>query len=260
MLLEQIAFTAVIIASFVSVLFVLSVIIKRNDIADVAWGTGIFSVALINYFTGSMSQLSLILTIIAGLWGVRLTVRILLRNLKKSEDFRYRKWREEWGKVFYIRSYFQVYLLQGFLMVVVGYPFIHLNVYGEGFSFGTLFYIGAVVWMIGYFFEVVGDFQLDKFIKNKTEKDAVLDTGLWRYTRHPNYFGEVTMWWGVWLMVVTLPFGLFIVISPLTITYLILKVSGIPMLEKGFADNPAFQEYKKRTSAFFPLPPKNDGF
>lgn len=236
-------------------LFLLSLIIKRNDIADVAWGTGIFIVALVSYFTGSGSALSILLTILAGLWGLRLTIRIYLRNRKKTEDFRYKKWREEWGRWFYVRSYFQVYLLQGLLMVIVGYSFIHLSVYGEYQNISFLTLIGLVVWCIGYFFETVGDYQLDRFIKNKASKDEIMTTGLWKYTRHPNYFGEVTMWWGIWLMIAVLPYSYLALISPIMITFLILKVSGIPMLEKGFADNPAFQEYKKRTSAFFPLPP-----
>lgn len=255
MIFTQLLLTLYVIGGFVTGLFLLSLIIKRNDIADVAWGTGIFIVALVSYFTGSGSALSILLTILAGLWGLRLTIRIYLRNRKKTEDFRYKKWREEWGRWFYVRSYFQVYLLQGLLMVIVGYSFIHLSVYGEYQNISFLTLIGLVVWCIGYFFETVGDYQLDRFIKNKASKDEIMTTGLWKYTRHPNYFGEVTMWWGIWLMIAVLPYSYLALISPIMITFLILKVSGIPMLEKGFADNPAFQEYKKRTSAFFPLPP-----
>lgn len=257
MLLEQVILTAAIIAVFITILFILSLILKRNDIADVAWGTGIFLVALVNYFIGGAGDVSLVLTVLAGLWGVRLTLRIFFRNRKKAEDFRYKKWREDWGRWFYVRSFFQVYLLQGFLMCVVGYSFIHAGVYGGASKLHFVSMAGLLVWLVGYFFEVVGDWQLDTFIRNKPKKDSVLSTGLWRYTRHPNYFGEVTMWWGIWLMVATLPMGYIALISPLTITFLILKVSGIPLLEKSFADNSNFQEYKKHTSAFFPLPPRN---
>ncbi len=131
-----------------------------------------------------------------------------------------------------------------------------MEVYGSGevLSFFTI--IGALVWILGYFFEVAGDYQLDQFLKDPTNKGTIMDRGLWKYTRHPNYFGEVTMWWGIWLIVLPLPFAILALISPLTITYLILKVSGIPMLEKRFENDPAFQAYKKRTSAFFPLPPR----
>ena len=130
MILDQLILTGAAIGSFITALFFLSVLIKRNDIADVAWGTGIFIVALISYYTGNGGDLASLVTVLAGLWGLRLTLRILLRNLKKSEDSRYKKWRDEWGGWFYIRSYLQVYLLQGFLMVVVGYTFIHVNLFG----------------------------------------------------------------------------------------------------------------------------------
>ena len=141
-------------------------------------------------------------------------------------------------------------------MILVGYSFIHAATFSASYVPGPLFFLGVAVWVLGYFFEVVGDYQLDRFLKNKNPGD-IMQTGLWRYTRHPNYFGEVTMWWGIFLAVTTLPLAFVALISPLTITHLILKVSGIPMLEKAFDDNPKFQAYKRRTSAFFPLPPKD---
>lgn len=258
MIFDQLLLTAEVISVFVSFLFILSIFLQRNDIADIAWGIGIFIVALVSYLTSSEQSVLLnVLVVLAALWGGRLSLRILLRNIKKPEDPRYKKWRDEWGKWFYFRSYLQVYLLQGFLMIVVGYSFVHASVYGAGFELGLLSLFGLIVWAVGYFFEVVGDYQLDKFIKGKPEKGTIMDKGLWKYSRHPNYFGEVTMWWGIWLLVATLPLSYIALVSPLMITFLILKVSGIPMLEKSFADNPSFQEYKKRTSAFFPLPPKS---
>jgi steroid 5-alpha reductase family enzyme len=246
-----------VIFTFVTTLFILSIIVKRNDIADIAWGTGILIVAVTSYLLSPGSNL--VQTIMLGLvtlWGVRLTVRILLRNLKKSEDYRYKKWRDEWGGWFYPRSYLQVYLLQGALMIVVGYPFIHASIYSSELALSVWFWLGLIVWCIGYVFEVVGDYQLDRFLQQPPEKGAIMQRGLWKYTRHPNYFGEVTMWWGVWLMVVVLPFSFVALMSPLMITFLILKVSGIPMLEEKFAGNPAWEAYRKRTSVFFPLPPR----
>jgi steroid 5-alpha reductase family enzyme len=256
-MIDQIILTATVIGTFVTLLFLISIPLKRNDIADVAWGTGIFLVALTSYLsTASPSLLFTTMLILAGLWGGRLTLRILLRNLKKSEDHRYKKWRDEWGVWFYPRSYLQVYLLQGFLMIVVGYPFIHLAVYGGSALFGTLAVLGIAVWTIGYFFEVVGDWQLDRFLGNQENRGKIMQSGLWHYSRHPNYFGEITMWWAVWLMVTSTPLGLAALVSPLTITFLITKVSGIPMLEKHFAGNPEFESYKAKTSVLIPLPPK----
>ena len=249
--------TASIIICFVTILFVVSVLVKRNDIADSAWGIGISIVALLGYFLhDSPSNFARVLLLLVLVWGIRLSVRIFLRNIKKSEDVRYKVWRETWGKWFYLRSYAQVYLLQGFLMIVVGYPMLHVGVFGGDAPLTVLSYIGIGVWLVGFLFEAIGDYQLDAFIKSKPEGGAILNTGLWKYSRHPNYFGEVTQWWGIWLMVLTLPYGYVAIISPLMITFLILKVSGIPMLEKHFEGNPRFETYKRTTSAFFPMFPK----
>lgn len=256
-MLSELVLVATVIFSFVSILFVLSLIFKRNDIADIAWGIGILLVASTSYVLNTeKNTLVSILLVLVGLWGLRLSIRIFLRNIQKEEDYRYKKWRDEWGKWFCIRSYFQIYLLQGFLMMVVGYSVIHANVYGGNQSIGVLTILGVAIWCIGYFFEVVGDYQLDKFIKSRPKEGTILSTGLWKYTRHPNYFGEVTMWWGLWLIVSTFPFSYIALISPLMITFLILKVSGIPMLEKRFEGNTDFEEYKRKTSAFFPWKPK----
>lgn len=236
--------------------FGVSLLAKRQDIADIAWGLGIALIAVVVFALQilPMPRLELVATLIL-IWGLRLAMHILLRTLGKGEDPRYRAWRDEWGKTFYLRSYLQVFLLQGILMILVAYPAIHVSVFHGG-VLTFLDFIGVVVWLIGFAFEAVGDWQLTRFVKNPENKGRIMQSGLWRYTRHPNYFGEVTLWWGVWLIVLGTPFGYFAVIGPLTITFLILKVSGIPMLEKRWEGNPEFEAYKKRTSTFFPLPPK----
>lgn len=257
MLLYQLLSVAGVIFSFVSILFIVSVLIKRNDIADIAWGTGILLVGVTSFLLQTEpNQLTNILLLLVALWGLRLTLRILLRNIKKEEDYRYKKWRDEWGSWFYLRSYFQVYLLQGFLMIVVGYPVLHASVFGSTETVGLLTFVGLLIWGTGYFFEVVGDWQLDRFINSKPAAGTVLSTGLWHYTRHPNYFGEVTMWWGIWVMLAGTSMSFIALVSPLMITYLILKVSGIPMLEKRFEGNTQFEAYKQKTNAFFPWKPK----
>ena len=123
-------------------------------------------------------------------------------------------------------------------------------------SVGILTWLGLGLFLFGLTFEVVGDWQLDRFLAQAEGRPEILETGLWRYTRHPNYFGEVTLWWGIWLMVSTLPGSIFALIGPLTITFLILKVSGVPLLERAMANNQAYQEYAKRTNAFFPGRPR----
>jgi steroid 5-alpha reductase family enzyme len=110
---------------------------------------------------------------------------------------------------------------------------------------------------LGFYFEAVGDHQLDQFIKNQNNKGKIMDTGLWALTRHPNYFGEVTMWWGLYIVALSVG-AWWSIVSPIIITYLLLKVSGIPMLEAKYKDNPLYEAYKRRTNAFFPGRPKRD--
>lgn len=240
---------------YVTIGFILAVCLKRNDIADVMWGPGIFlSVVTAFAITGEGSYLILA---IVFLWALRIFTHIGTRFLrKKEEDFRYATWRLEW-KHFYLRSFFQVFLLQGFLMFLVSsslvfFTLLHLE------SIPGLFLIGTLVSIGGLVFETVADIQLATFLQQKT--GGIMQTGIWRYSRHPNYFGEVTFWWGI--VLTTLPLSvlslstLLLLISPITITFLILFVSGIPMLEKKYEDNLEFQTYKSKTNAFFPWFPK----
>jgi steroid 5-alpha reductase family enzyme len=146
-------------------------------------------------------------------------------------------------------------VLQGFFMLIISTPIIIAGV-GSSDTFNWVTGIGLVMWFIGFAFEAIGDYQLSVFIKNKANKGDVIQTGLWKYSRHPNYFGEVLLWWGIFIMTLPIQNSFWGIISPLTITFLLLYVSGIPMLEAKYKNNPQFQAYKKRTSAFFPLPPK----
>jgi steroid 5-alpha reductase family enzyme len=170
----------------------------------------------------------------------------------------------------------QVFLLQGFFQFVIGLPILVAANSGfdfinsilmpevpDGFSAGLYheipILIGSLIWLLGFFFQAVGDYQLARFSKTK-KPGQIMQIGLWKYSRHPNYFGEICMWWGIWLTVATLPLGIYAIISPLTITFLLAKVSGVPMLEKKYEGNPDFEAYKKRTRALFPwFPKKNSG-
>lgn len=242
---------------FMSGCFLLALTIKRNDIADVVWGP-IFIIAMITGLitVGLYSDRTLLASALVFIWGGRLAIRILRRNLKKkTEDFRYQEWREQWGKHFYLRTFFQVFMLQGLLALVVVSPVLVIIGLNNP-PLNLLDYLGLAIWLGGFFFESVGDYQLDLFKNDPANRGRIMQTGLWRYSRHPNYFGEVSMWWGIYLIALSVPYGYLSLIGPLTITFLILKVSGIPMLEKRYADNSAFQAYARRTNAFFPLPPK----
>jgi steroid 5-alpha reductase family enzyme len=232
--------------------FIISLLKKRNDVADIAWGVGFVLMAWLSWvLSPDSSQRGLLLGILITVWGVRLAVHIFRRNRGKTEDYRYQTWRQEWGKWFYLRSYGQVYLLQGSLLFLIILPVLLVN-NNTNQVFGYLDIIGLVVWLTGFFFESVGDKQLSEFVKNPENKGKLMQSGLWKYTRHPNYFGEVTQWWGIWLVAMGAPISWLGIIGPLTITFLILKVSGVPMLEKKMKDKPEFAEYARRTNKFFP--------
>ena len=243
------------ICCYVSVWFVISLLIKRNDIADIAWGLGFVGVVIFLFITQAQTLQSTIVYILTIIWGIRLAIHIGVRSKGKPEDFRYKKWRDEWGKYFVLRSYLQVYLLQGFFMWIISLPIIVVSM-AQNQAISPFALAGSIIWLIGFAFESIGDYQLMLFIKHKQNKSDIMQTGLWKYTRHPNYFGEVLVWWGIFIMVLPLEYGIWTIISPITISFLLLYVSGIPMLEAKYKDHQAFQDYKKRTSAFFPMLPK----
>lgn len=244
----------VVLFVYMTLWFVVSLIKKRNDVADTAWGLGFVLLAWTSFFlTDDSSMRGLLVGALVSIWGLRLAWHIHRRNKGKAEDYRYLAWRKEWGNWFYPRSYLQVYLLQGALLFLIVLPVLMINK-NAGSALGLLDLVGVLVWLTGFYFESVGDAQLARFIKDPANAGKLMQSGLWAYTRHPNYFGEVTQWWGIWLIALSVPNGAWAIIGPLTITYLILKVSGIPMLEKKMSEHPDFAEYKRKVSMFVPLP------
>lgn len=244
------------VLGYMTVWYVIALIRKRNDLADTAWGLGFIMIAALMVLRQQPTTARLWL--VAGLvlaWGVRLAVHVYSRNRGKAEDFRYAQWRKDWGKWFLIRSYLQVFVLQGLFMLVIAASIVVTGADGGG-RLGWLDLLGVAVWLLGFAFESVGDAQLKAFVRDPASRGRILDTGLWRYTRHPNYFGEATQWWGLWLIALSAPVGWVAVISPLMITTSLLFISGVPMLEKKMAENPDWAEYARKTSVFVPLPPK----
>jgi steroid 5-alpha reductase family enzyme len=241
---------------YVSVWFIISLMIKRTDVADIAWGLGFVAIVIFLFVSQTPTLHSGIVYILTVIWGIRLAIHIGLRSKGKPEDFRYKKWREDWGKNFVLRSYLQVYLLQGFFMWIISVPIIVASLSKNQLTTPFILF-GSIIWFVGFAFESIGDYQLMLFIKRKQNKSDIMQTGLWKYTRHPNYFGEVLVWWGIFIIVLPLQHGIWAIISPITISFLLLYVSGIPMLEAKYKDNQVFQDYKKRTSAFFPMLPKS---
>jgi steroid 5-alpha reductase family enzyme len=237
--------------------FIFSIVKRRNDLADIAWGLGFVLVAWFSFFSAeqAFSWRSILLSVMISVWGFRLSLHIYKRNKNKAEDSRYLKWRETWGEYFYIRSYFQVFLLQGLFVFLISLPVIYVqSITSTKLNFFDL--LGFIIWVTGFIFEAVSDQQLKEFLSSPENKGQIMQDGLWRYSRHPNYFGEVVQWWGIWVVSFGVGASLITLISPILITLLILFVSGIPLLEKKYSGRADFQEYKKRTSIFIPLPPR----
>jgi len=255
-MIHYILYSGLAVFIYMTLLFLISMAKKDNSIADIGWGVGFILVAFLTFFLEPGFEVRHVLvTGLVLIWGIRLAVHILMRNKGKGEDFRYAKWRKEWGKYFVIRSFLQVFMLQGLMMLVISYQVILVNS-SEKPGLNLLDILGLIVWLFGFLFETVGDFQLLKFKRKKENKGKIMKSGLWRYTRHPNYFGEATMWWGIFLISLSVPLGWTAVVSPVVITFMLLRVSGVTMLEKKYKGNKEFEEYVRRTSAFIPWFPK----
>lgn len=245
--------TEIILLVFVYMIsaFVLALWKRDNSIVDVFWGFGFVLVAWYGLLrTMAFEPAQLLLTALVTVWGLRLSLYILFRKIGKAEDFRYAAWRREWGEWFLPRSFLQIFMLQGALMLVIATPIILTNLYYQPIHWWYLL-VGGVIWAFGFVFEAVGDAQLRRFLRTKRE-GQMMTSGLWKYTRHPNYFGEAVMWWGIFVISA----NWLAVVSPLTLTFLLLFVSGVPLLEKKYAGNSAWEVYKKRTSVFIPWFPK----
>ena len=190
------------------------------------------------------------------IWGLRLTIHIGFRNFGKPEDFRYAKWREENGARWWWYSFFPVFLLQGFLMWIISIPLLAAQTSGFPAILTPLDFIGEVLWTTGLLFEFFSDAQLRRFKADPANNSKLLTTGVWKYSRHPNYFGEAVLWWGFYI--IALAAGTWwTIFSPIIMTYLLMKVSGVVRLERTLKLKPGHEEYMNRTNAFFPWFPKS---
>lgn len=236
---------------FILGLFVLGQLLRDNSIADIGWGLGFILLALASLAEGGrFTERQLLVTLLVLLWGVRLTGHIALR--RRGEDARYAAWRKQWRWV-RTRAFFQVYMLQGALLLLIATPIL-LVMASNTRGLRWLDWLGAGVWLVGFAFEAVADWQLYHF--KRQGRKGVLDTGVWRYSRHPNYFGEALLWWGVGLIALNVPYGWAGLVGPLTITILVRFVSGVPMLERSQMRKAAFRRYAERTPIFVPFWPK----
>jgi steroid 5-alpha reductase family enzyme len=245
---------------YVSVAYIISRILKRNDIMDILWGPGFAIIAFVcNPSLSHYNPQKVYLLFFIVVWALRLSLHISIKNAGKPEDFRYKNWRESWGSTEWWRSYLQIYLLQGFFMLIIALPIIafmstkdfnyQVSVWAS--PYGITRKLGIFLIIFGFFFESTADFQKSRF-KN-LNPTGLMKTGLWKISRHPNYFGEAVFWWGIAFYTfgeVNLLFG---IISAFSITLLLRYVSGVPMLEKSKEGNAAYEQYKKETSVFIPF-------
>lgn len=236
--------------------WVLSVRLKNASIADIYWGSGFVLISWSQFFQVGYSTRGLLLSIMATIWGVRLAGYLFWRNAGKPEDKRYRAMRDSIGPSFVWVSFFSVFLLQVFLMWLVSFPL------QLGQTSLPLYWFDAfaiAIFVLGMAFEAGGDWQLSSFLADPKNRGKVMDKGFWRYTRHPNYFGDCCVWWAFGWLALSAGAPWWSFAGTLLMTFLLLRVSGVSMLEKTIvARRPDYAAYIRRTSAFFPMPPKQN--
>jgi steroid 5-alpha reductase family enzyme len=238
-------------------LWLASLAMRNSSIVDVFWGPA-FALQAGVYFAatpdGPWERRLLVLALVV-IWAARLALHVAARNAGKGEDYRYAAWRKAAGGSWWWRSLFKVFLLQGALSWFIGLP-MWAAMAGGPTGLTWLDAVGAAIWAIGFFFEAVGDLQLRAWTRNPGNRGRTLRTGLWRYTRHPNYFGDAAQWWGLWLVAAAAG-GWWTVMSPLLMTFLLVRVSGVGMLERTIVERrPDYADYMRTTSAFVPWFPR----
>ena len=236
-------------------LWAISVVRRDVSIVDPFWGAGFVVIAWVGLLWSWPTSLRvLILTVLTSIWGLRLSLFLLRRNWGHAEDHRYAAMRAHHGSRFWWMSLFTVFLLQGAILWFVSLPIQAAAVNNLASPLGWLDGLGIGVWMVGLFFEAVGDAQLTRFKADPSNAGRVMDRGLWRYTRHPNYFGDFCVWWGLYLIAAA-GGATWTAASPLLMSFLLLKVSGVSLLERTITGRrPEYAVYRARTNAFFPGP------
>ncbi|HEX5066392.1 MAG TPA: DUF1295 domain-containing protein [Myxococcota bacterium] len=250
--------TALAVAAAMSILWLISLARRDASIVDIWWGPGFVWIAAVACAVGTggdAPRRALSLGLLA-LWGFRLGIYLFVRNHGAGEDYRYKAMRKRHGERFALVSLATVFGLQGVLAWIVSWPVQVVHVSAGG-PLGALDLVGALLFSVGFAFESIGDWQLARWKADPANAGRVMDRGLWRYTRHPNYFGDACVWWGLFAIALATPAGRWTLLSPLLMSFLLLRVSGVPLLERGLRKRrPGYAEYAERTSAFFPLPPR----
>ena len=246
-----------ILFGLMTLLWAISLRLKNASMIDIAWGLSFVLMIWVAFALtphGYLPRKDLVCALVT-IWGLRLSLHIGVRNWGKPEDFRYAAWREEHGANWWWVSLFQVFILQGCLIWILSAPLLAAQTSGFPAILTPLDWLGTWAWAIGFIFEAVSDFQLTIFKANPSNRGKLLTTGLWKFTRHPNYFGEAVLWWGYYLMALAAGAG-WTIFAPILMTFLLTKVSGVAMLERTMKLKPGYQEYMRNTSAFLPWFPK----
>lgn len=267
---ELFVLTGSVVVASMLILWIVSLVTRNASIVDLFWGFGFVVIAWVAWLAHSEGAVWLVtigsgetttirlgdggrpvaVLVLVTVWGLRLTAYLSWRNIGKGEDFRYGAMREHWGGRFALVSLGTVFLLQGALMWVVSLP-VQAGMFEAG-TLGVIAFAGIALWVAGMVFETIGDWQLARFKSDPANTGRVMDRGLWAYTRHPNYFGDFCVWWGIWLVALTSATW-WTAVGPAVMTFLLLRVSGVANLEKAIATRrPGYADYVKRTNAFFP--------
>lgn len=236
-------------------LWLLSLVLRDASIVDIWWGPGFVLLAAASYALVPTGDI-LVVALVAA-WGLRLGAYLFWRNAGHGEDPRYQAMRRHHGARFPLVSLATVFGLQGALQWFVALPVIVAQAGSGEWEHGALGALGIALYLVGLVFETVGDWQLARFKSDPKNAGAVMDRGLWRYTRHPNYFGDACIWWGIWLVCLQAPGVWLTVASPIVMSIFLMRISGVPMLERSIGKRrPGYAEYQRRTSTFFPRPPR----
>jgi steroid 5-alpha reductase family enzyme len=253
-----VGFNLCMVAALMCLLWVLSVRIRDVSIVDIAWGALGALIALVTFLLsqGSFPR-RLLLTGMVVIWGLRLALHVGIRNRGKGEDFRYAAMRKEQGESFPLRSLFTIFLFQALMIWIITLPMQVAQLAPDPAGLTPLDLLGLALWTLGFMIQALADYQLNLFLSEPGNAGRVMDQGLWRYSRHPNYFGESLMWWGVYAVVAATEGGWMGIFSPILMTYFLLRISGVPLLEQGLVERrKGYQEYMRKTSLFIPWPPK----
>ena len=268
-MLWNILFSAVILFLYILVACIVGTIKKNNAIMDIFYGPAYFVLSITSLIvniilTSTFCIRQVIATSLVLVWAIRLASYVYIRNRGKPEDYRYKAMRERWKTNVALKSFFKVYLFQGIIVFLVDIPVWFINISKNPpvvnlLDFGGItLWLGAIIWLIGFLFETIADFSLYKFLQDPANQGKIMTKSVWKYSMHPNYFGEVTQWWGLFIIALAVPFGFLTFIGPAYITFHIIKVSGVKLLDRRFEGNEEYAEYKRRTSSFIPWFPKKE--